>query len=105
MKGGWHMETNEIINENSVTLSISGEIDGTNVDEFDTCLNQSADKTESLILDLEGLEYVSSAGLRVFLNMQKKMKQRGHEMVLHNVNDEVMDIFRVTGFVKLLNIV
>ena len=97
------METQEIINENNVLLNVSGEIDGTNVDDFDACLNQAADKTESLILNLEGLEYVSSAGLRVFLNMQKKMKQRGHEMVLRNVNEEVMDIFSVTGFVKLLN--
>ena len=98
------MEIKEENQGGNITLYVSGEIDGTNVDEFEEQVNEAADKTESLSLDLTDLEYVSSAGLRVFLTLQKKVKQMGNEVVIRNVNEEVMEIFSVTGFVKLLNI-
>ena len=56
-----------------------------------------------LTFDLEALDYVSSAGLRVLLSAQKIMNKQG-EMTVRNVNDAVMDVFEVTGFVDLLNI-
>ncbi len=99
------METREVNENGIITIYLSGEIDGTNVDEFEDILNNAADRNEKLRLDLSELEYVSSAGLRVFLTAQKKIKQLGHKMEIGNVNEEVMDIFSVTGFVKLLNIV
>lgn len=98
------METKEINSEGELILQVSGEIDGTNVDEFEKKLGETADRTDRLVLDLGDLEYVSSAGLRVFLTMQKKLRQRGDDMILKNVSSDVMDIFSVTGFVKLLNI-
>ena len=98
------MEINEVSQDGTIMLSISGEIDGTNVDEFENRVSDAADRTSSLVLDLGNLEYVSSAGLRVFLTLQKKVKQRGDTVIIKNVNEEVMDIFSVTGFVKLLNI-
>ena len=98
------MEINEVSQDGTIMLSISGEIDGTNVDEFENRVSDAADRTSSLVLDLGNLEYVSSAGLRVFLTLQKKVKQRGDSVIIKNVNEEVMDIFSVTGFVKLLNI-
>ena len=97
------MEIREEKLDDAIELFVSGEIDGTTVDEFDEKVNAAADKTKSLILNLEGLEYVSSTGLRVFLTLQKKMRQRGDEVVIRHANDEVMAIFSVTGFVKLLN--
>ena len=99
------METREEQENGMLTLFVSGEIDGTNVDDFEKALQSAVERTENLRLDLSDLEYVSSTGLRVFLTTQKKVKQLGHYMELANVNDEVMDIFSVTGFVKLLNIV
>ena len=98
------MEINEASQDGTIVLSISGEIDGTNVDEFENRVSDAADRTSSLVLDLGNLEYVSSAGLRVFLTLQKKVKQRGDSLIIKNVNEEVRDIFSVTGFVKLLNI-
>lgn len=98
------MEINEVSQDGTIMLSISGEIDGTNVDEFENRVSDAADRTSSLVLDLGNLEYVSSAGLRVFLTLQKKVKQRGDSVIIKNVNEEVRDIFSVTGFVKLLNI-
>ena len=89
-------------NENgTVKLQVKGEIDGSNVKEFELSLREASKSTDKMILDLDGLEYVSSAGLRVFLIMQKQM---GDGLVIKNVTGEVKDIFSLTGFVKLLNI-
>ena len=56
-----------------------------------------------LVFDVAKLEYISSAGLRVLLEMQKLMNQQG-EMVLQNVNEAVMEVFEVTGFSDILRI-
>ncbi len=91
--------------ENDVTtIYVSGEIDGSNVGDFEKSIMAAIPGAPNLILDLGDLEYVSSAGLRVFLMSQKKQVASGHSMVIRNVNDDVMEIFSITGFVKLLNI-
>ena len=56
-----------------------------------------------LILDFEKLEYISSAGLRVLLSTQKTMNKQG-TMVIRHVNETVMEVFEVTGFVDILTI-
>lgn len=56
-----------------------------------------------LIFDFENLEYISSAGLRVILSAQKVMNRQGN-MVIRNVDENVMDVFEVTGFVDILTI-
>lgn len=98
------MEIKEKSEGGIIILKISGEIDGSNVGDFEKALRHAAGRTDRLVLDLEDLEYVSSAGLRAFLIIQKEMKKAEHTMTIKNVNDEVMGIFMVTGFVKLLNI-
>lgn len=98
------MEIREESLDGQIELYVSGEIDGTTVDDFEEKVSEAADRTKNLVLDLEELEYVSSTGLRVFLTLQKKMRGRGDEVVIRHVNEEVMAIFSVTGFVKLLNI-
>ena len=56
-----------------------------------------------IILDAEKLDYISSAGLRVLLSAQKTMNKQG-EMKVTGANDELKEIFDVTGFVDILNI-
>jgi anti-sigma B factor antagonist len=85
-------------------IRLIGEIDGSNVDSFEAVMTEASQKCSELEVDLEKLEYVSSAGLRVFLITEKQMKQDGKKMIIKNVGEEIMDIFTVTGFVKLLNI-
>ncbi len=85
-------------------IRLIGEIDGSNVDNFEAAMTEASQKYSELEVDLEKLEYVSSAGLRVFLITEKQMKQDGKKMIIKNVGEEIMDIFTVTGFVKLLNI-
>ena len=86
-----------------LTVSLEGDLDTVSAPVLEKKLQSELDGVEKLIFDLSELEYVSSAGLRVFLSMQKKMRTQG-SMVIRNTNEEVMDIFKVTGFVKLLHI-
>ena len=90
--------------EEKILIELSGEIDGSNVDEFELAMKEAYGKEKDIEVDLTELEYISSAGLRVFLITEKQIKQVGHKMIIKNVSDEIMDIFTVTGFVKLLDI-
>ena len=84
-------------------VELVGEVDAMNVNEIEEALLREVNGVTDLTFDLKDLEYMSSAGLRVLLGMQKMMKKQGN-MVIINANEDVMDIFKVTGFVRLLNI-
>lgn len=87
----------------ALTLVIGGRLDTTTAPGLEAELRQSIDGVDSLVLDFASLEYVSSAGLRVLLSAQKVMNRQG-SMVIKNVNEDVMDVFEVTGFVDILTI-
>ncbi len=91
-------------NGTTLTVELVGEVDSMNTPELEEKLLKEIDGVKELIFDLKGLEYISSAGLRVLLTMQKTMKAQG-SMIIRNTNEEVMEIFKVTGFVRLLNLV
>ncbi|MBR1442956.1 MAG: STAS domain-containing protein, partial [Firmicutes bacterium] len=86
----------------SNTIQISGRIDTTNAKEFEEKLLEAIKDTDGdLSIDASELEYVSSAGLRVFLKVKKAVKT---DVNVINVTPEVYDIFEVTGFNSLLNV-
>ena len=88
--------------ENEIlTVGVEGRLDTTTSPELENFLNAEMDNINELIIDCEKLEYVSSAGLRVLLFAQKKMK---NSMKLINVCDAVMEVFEITGFVDVLTI-
>ncbi len=87
----------------TLIVRLSGDLDSMNAPELEQRLKKELPNLTVLDFDLKDLEYVSSAGLRVFLSMQKKMRGKG-TMTIRNTGEEVMEIFRVTGFEKLLNI-
>ena len=82
-------------------IEVAGRLDTTTAPALDKTINEDIKGIKNLILDLNGLEYISSAGLRVLLNAQKKMQQIG-SMKLKNVCEEVMDVFEITGFADIL---
>ena len=84
-------------------IEITGRLDTTTAPELEeTIATDVSDKT-NLVLDVKGMEYVSSAGLRVLLAAQKKMSKHGTMKVV-NVCPEVMEIFEITGFTEILTI-
>ena len=90
-------------NEKELTVALSGRLDTTTAPTLEKTIVENIGGVEMLLLDFKGLEYISSAGLRVVLNAQKKMQQTGAMKVI-NVCEEVMEIFEITGFVDILTI-
>lgn len=88
---------------NKLTLSLVGRLDTTTAPKLEAELKKNISGVEELVLDFAGLDYLSSAGLRVLLSAQKVMNRQG-SMVVKNVNEIVMEIFEVTGFVDILTI-
>ena len=85
-----------------LTVFIEGKLDALTSPDLEKELGDLAG-IDDLVFDLKELIYTSSAGLRVFLNCQKIMDDQG-SMVVRNVNEDVMDIFKETGFLKILDI-
>ena len=82
-------------------MKIEGRLDTTTAPELEKAINGEGDELKSLVLDFEGVDYISSAGLRVLLTAQKKMNAQGY-MELRSVSEAVMDVFEMTGFADIL---
>ena len=90
-------------NQAETIIKITGRLDTTTAPVLDKALNEEMNHVKNLVLDLKGLEYISSAGLRILLNAQKKMQKIGSMKVKH-VNEVVMEVFEMTGFADILEI-
>ncbi|QUA53507.1 STAS domain-containing protein [Aristaeella lactis] len=89
-------------NGGALDIAPEGRLDTTTAPELEAELKNLEGVTE-LTFDLAGLEYISSAGLRVLLSAQKMMNKQG-SMIILNTRPEIMDIFEITGFTDILNI-
>lgn len=87
----------------AITVALSGRLDTTSAPELDKMIAEDVDASEHLVFDLNGLEYISSAGLRVLLGAQKKMQKAG-SMKLVGVCEGVMEVLEMTGFADILTI-
>ena len=90
-------------NGSHLDLALEGRLDTTTAPQLEAELKQSVNGVTELALDFSGLEYLSSAGLRVLLSAQKVMNKQG-SMVIKNVNETINEIFEVTGFADILTI-
>lgn len=97
------MEIKKTKNGNELSIAVAGKLDTTTAPLLEAELKRSIGGVERLVFDLESLEYLSSAGLRVLLSAQKLMNRQG-EMIIKNANDTIADIFEVTGFSNILTI-
>ena len=97
------MEINKNLDGDALELKIIGRLDTTTAPALEAEVKNSLEGLKSIVFDLEGLEYISSAGLRVLLSAQKSMNKQG-TMKLVNVNEVVMEVFEITGFVDVLTI-
>lgn len=88
-------------NTDEIILDVKGRLDTTTAPALDKTIHENIHDVKNLILDFKGLEYVSSAGLRVLLSAQKKMQQIG-KMTVKNVCEDIMEVFEMTGFADIL---
>lgn len=90
------------VDGSKLNVALEGRLDTSSAPQLEAEL-KALDGVTELVIDMAGLEYLSSAGLRVLLAAQKTMNKQG-SMVLHNVNETIMEVFEITGFVDILTI-
>ena len=88
-------------NDQETVIEIVGRLDTITAPALDKTINEDIGDTKNLVLDVKGMEYISSAGLRVLLSAQKKMQKIG-SMKVKGVCEEVMEVFEMPGFADIL---
>ena len=88
-------------NQEETIIEIVGRLDTITAPALEKTINEDIGDTKNLVLDVKGMEYISSAGLRVLLAAQKKMQKIG-SMKVTGVCEEVMEVFEMTGFADIL---
>ena len=88
-------------NQEETVIEIVGRLDTITAPALDKTIQEDLGETRNLVLDVKGMEYISSAGLRVLLAAQKKMQKNG-SMKVTGVCAEVMEVFEMTGFADIL---
>ena len=102
MRGNMTIETSR--EQEKLCLKVKGRLDTMTSPQLDKEGETNLKGTELLTMDLSELDYVSSAGLRVLLSAHKSMKKQGGSMVVRGVNEEVQEVFTITGFSEILTI-
>ena len=90
--------------DSTLTVTICGNIDTVTAPELDSKLQENLSGIQELILDFAAVDYISSAGLRVILMTNQLMEDVDGKMTVKNVNEDVRDVFEMTGFDSLLNL-
>ena len=88
-------------NAEATVIEVVGRLDTTSAPALEKAINEDIGDTKNLVLDLKGVQYISSAGLRVLLGAQKKMQKIG-SMKVTNVCEAVMEVLEMTGFADIL---
>lgn len=86
-----------------LTFSLEGRLDTTTSPQLEKAVHDSIAGVKELCFDFKELAYISSAGLRVLLSAQKIMNKQG-KMIIRNANEDILEVFEVTGFIDILNV-
>lgn len=97
------MEIIKTKNAAALSLALVGRLDTTTAPQLEAELNATLDGVTELVLDFAKLDYISSAGLRVLLAAQKRMNKQG-SMIIRNTNDDIKEVFEITGFCDILTL-
>ena len=99
------MEIKKTQNDENILLSLEGRLDTLTATKLQEAFVEVFSTAATIDLDFAGVDYISSAGLRVLLLGEKNAKAAGKTLTLKNVSAEVMEIFDITGFTGILNII
>ncbi|MCF0108970.1 MAG: STAS domain-containing protein [Erysipelotrichaceae bacterium] len=97
------MEINKTLNENTLTVTVSGRLNTLTAPQLEEEIKAIEPTVACLVMDFADVPYISSAGLRVLLEAQKKMAKQG-KMVVRNVCEDVKEVLDITGFSDILTI-
>ena len=95
----------EIKHGTETVICLSGQLDTLSSPDLEKEITNILEgNAQNVVLDGRKLTYISSAGLRLLLILQKKMSQKGGTFVLRNIQDSIMERFKITGFSAFLTI-
>ena len=97
------LQIEQNLENGKMMLQLIGRMDTTTAPELEEIIGSCEGNVSEMIMDMEQLEYISSAGLRVILKAQKMMNRQG-KLILKNVNEAIGEIFEITGFIDILTI-
>ena len=86
-----------------IIVNLIGSLDTAAAIEAEQTLKQitAEDVAKDIVFECQELEYIASSGLRILLDVLKKTKSKGHKVVLRNLNDDIINVFKITGFINL----
>ena len=88
--------------DNNTMITLIGSLDTAAAIEVEQTLKPVTDAIDKdVVIECEELEYIASSGLRILLDVLKKTKAKGHKVILRNVNDDIKNVFKITGFINL----
>ncbi|WP_258102656.1 STAS domain-containing protein [Marinoscillum sp. MHG1-6] len=99
------IEVKKLQRADHTEIQVKGEVDASSSIELDNALQSSLDESKKIIVDLENLEYISSAGLGVFISYLEEIKSKEIKLVLCNMKPKVYDVFKILGLENLMEIV
>lgn len=97
------MHYEEFDSDGTLQLNVEGKIDALTSDEFQNIVLKAFTKSKNVVLNLEGVTYMSSAGLRALVLGEKTARSKGGQMVIINLQPQVQEVLKVTGFDSLLD--
>ena len=97
------MTIHETRENDKLTIALEGRLDTVTAPELEAALKNHLPAITALTIDLEKLDYISSAGLRVLLYAHKALQDK-EGLTVRNANELVQEVFDVTGFTDILNI-
>ena len=92
------------INDKQIILKITGKIDTNDANLLTSVVKEEIKKGSTIVLDIKGLEFISSAGLRVLIGSHKALTKVNGKLIIRNVNSEIMELLDATGFSSILTI-
>lgn len=98
------MTIEEVKEQDQLILKVKGRLDTTTAPQLEQATEEKLEGLQKLVLDFTALEYISSAGLRVLLGAHKAMKKQEGVMIVTGANEEVREVFTITGFADILNL-
>ncbi len=98
------MEINGTKNGEAMEVTLSGRLDSVTSPELEGYLSEKLAGVTSLVIDLADTQYVSSAGLRVFLRLHKELAKAGGAFTLRHPNEYIAEVFEATGFTDFLTV-
>ena len=99
-----NIETDINEEQGRIFMKIEGRLDTKTAPELEKEVNKTVEKISSLIMDFTELEYISSAGLRVLLRTHKAMKAKKGSLIIRGANEEIQEVFTITGFSDILKL-